>query len=68
MKGLSLESVLIAVTNRRSDPNFVQVSGYLPKDLVLRFKKILLMKDYSVQEGLEQAVQQYVDKEEHNAP
>ncbi|MEM6426155.1 MAG: hypothetical protein AAF728_13505 [Cyanobacteria bacterium P01_D01_bin.128] len=53
------------MTNRRSDPNFVQVSGYLPKDLVLRFKQRLLLSDKSVQEGLEEAVSLFLMQEEN---
>ena len=50
--------------NRRSDPNYVQVSGYLPKELVLQFKQILLLKGLSVQEGLEEAVRGYIEDSE----
>lgn len=45
------------MATRRGDPNYAQVSGYLPKELVLQFKIACTAKEVSITDALEQAVQ-----------
>ena len=48
--------------NRRADPNFVQVSGYVPKEIALKFKAQCMMLETSQSEALEQAIQFWLEK------
>lgn len=41
---------------RRNDPNFVQVSAYISKDVGLNFKAACTLKQVSQTEALEQAL------------
>lgn len=49
---------------RRTDPNYSQVSGYLPKDLVIRFKVTCTQKELSQTDALEQAIDAWLEKNE----
>ena len=51
---------------RRNDPNFAQVSGYLPKEMALRFKIACTAKEISMTEGLEQAVSLWLEENAHD--
>lgn len=51
---------------RRNDPNFAQVSGYLPKEMALRFKIACTAKEISMTEGLEQAVRLWLEENAHD--
>jgi hypothetical protein len=51
---------------RRNDPNFAQVSGYLPKPMALRFKIACTAKEISMTEGLEQAVSLWLEENAHD--
>ncbi|MCU0552115.1 MAG: hypothetical protein MUC48_22495 [Leptolyngbya sp. Prado105] len=51
---------------RRNDPNFAQVSGYIPKEMALQFKIACTAKEISMTEGLEQAVSLWLEKNAHD--
>ncbi len=42
--------------SRRADPDFSQVSGYVKKDLALKFKAECTMREISLSEALEEAL------------
>lgn len=48
------------MAGRRDDPSFAQVSGYIPKDVALRFKAICTLKEVSQTDALEQALQLWI--------
>ncbi len=43
--------------SRRADPDFAQVSGYVKKDVALKFKAECTMQEVSQAEALEEAIQ-----------
>lgn len=45
------------VATRRGDPKYVQVSGYIPKELALRFKVACTALEKNRSEGLEEAIE-----------
>lgn len=47
----------LMAASRRADPDFAQVSGYVRKDLALRFKATCTMEEVSQSEALEEAVE-----------
>lgn len=49
------------VVNKRDDPNYSQVSGYIPKDLALRFKIACTSKEITQSEALEEAVERWLE-------
>jgi hypothetical protein len=53
-----------SLSSRRSDPNFAQVSGYLPKDLVIRFKVVCTKQELSQTDALEAALELWVKQQE----
>lgn len=55
----------VMAANRRTDPNFSQVSGFLPRDVALQFKIACTAKEISMTEGLEQAVMLWLKENAH---
>lgn len=53
----------VSVVTKRDDPNYSQVSGYVPKDLARRFKIACTSKEISQSEALEEALQQWLEQE-----
>lgn len=53
----------VLVVTKRDDPNFSQVSGYVPKDLARRFKIACASKEISQSEALEEALEKWLDQE-----
>ena len=47
---------LMAASSRRADPDFMQVSGYVPKSLALDFKVALTRAEMNQSEALEAAI------------
>ncbi|MFB2920210.1 MULTISPECIES: hypothetical protein [Aerosakkonema] len=52
------------LVTRRDDPGYSQVSGYIPKELALRFKVACTEDETTQSEGLEEAVQLWLEKRE----
>lgn len=53
----------VSVVTKRDDPNYSQVSGYVPKDLARRFRIACTSKEISQSEALEEALEQWLDKD-----
>ncbi|MGB3204731.1 MAG: hypothetical protein WBB28_07085 [Crinalium sp.] len=49
---------------KRDSPNYAQVSGYVPKELALRFKILCTSEEISQSEALEEAVAIWIEKRE----
>lgn len=47
---------------KRTDPGYLQVSGYIPKNLALTFKSICIVKEISISEAMEQMIQDWIEK------
>ena len=56
-----LEKNLMA-GGKREDPEYAQVSGYIPKKLALRFKAACTMRETTQSEALEKAVKAWLEK------
>lgn len=63
MGGIKVTTEQMAA-GRRTDPNYSQVSGYLPKDLVIRFKVTCTQKELSQTDALEQAIDVWLQQNE----
>lgn len=48
--------------NKRTDPGYLQVSGYIPKELALKFKAECTLKEISQAEALAEALQLWLDQ------
>ena len=59
-----MDSELMA-GSKRHDPEYSQVSGYIPKDLALTFKSICVAKEVSISDALEGMIREWV---EQNSP
>lgn len=57
-----MRSVLMAAS-RRADPNFVQISGHVPKALALEFKLAFTRAEINQSEALEAAISLWVDSQ-----
>ena len=53
----------ISVVTKRDDPNYSQVSGYVPKGLARRFRIACTSKEISQSEALEEALEQWLEKD-----
>jgi hypothetical protein len=49
------------VVTKRDDPNYAQVSGYVPKNLARSFKIACTSKDMSQSEALEEALAKWLE-------
>ncbi len=54
-----MNSELMAAS-RRADPNYVQVSGHIPKAMALEFKLAFTRAEINQSEALEAAIAQWV--------
>lgn len=53
------------LVTKRDDPNYAQVSGYVPKELALRFKVLCTSEEVSQSEALEEALTLWIQKREN---
>jgi hypothetical protein len=54
-----------AVATKRSDPNYSQVSGYVPKELALKFRVACTAKEISQSDALAKALMFWLEQNEH---
>lgn len=54
------------LVTKRDDPNYAQVSGYVPKELALRFKILCTSEELSQSEALEEAIALWMQKKENS--
>jgi hypothetical protein len=57
----------ISVVTKRDDPNYSQVSGYVPKDLARRFRIACTSQEISQSEALEEALEKWLEEEKSPA-
>lgn len=50
--------------SRRADPNYVQISGHVPKSLALDFKVAMTRAEVNQSEALEQAIALWVQQQQ----
>jgi hypothetical protein len=48
---------------KRLDPKYVQVSGYVPKEIGLRFKADCALKEIAISSALENMIREWLEKE-----
>jgi hypothetical protein len=54
----------INLVTKRDDPNYAQVSGYVPKELARKFKVLCTSEEISQSEALEEAVMLWLREKE----
>ena len=57
-----------SMAGRRSDPNYSQISAYIPKELAIEFKVALTRNELSQIEALEMAVILFLEALESGQP
>lgn len=62
-----MNSELMAAS-KRHDPDYSQVSGYIPKDVALTFKSICVAKEVSISEALEQMIREWIQQQQNPSP
>lgn len=55
-----MESAMAA--SRRSDPGYIQVSGYITKEIALKFKAQCTMLETNQADALEEALKLWLEK------
>ena len=63
MKNLN-ELTSADLVTKRDDPNYAQVSGYIPKGLARKFKTLCTSEEISQSEALEVAVMMWLREKE----
>jgi hypothetical protein len=53
----------LMAASRRADPNYVQVSGHIPKDLALDFKVAFTRAELNQSEALEKAIALWISQQ-----
>jgi len=53
----------LMAASRRADPDYSQVSGYVPKKLALEFKVACTRAELSQSEALEQAIALWIERQ-----
>lgn len=51
----------LTLVSKRQDPGYQQVSGYVPKDLALKFKSICVAMEINISEAMEQMIQEWLE-------
>lgn len=54
----------VNLVTKRDDPNYAQVSGYIPKELARKFKTLCTFEEISQSEALEEAVMLWLREKE----
>ena len=54
------------VASKRHDPDYAQISGYIPKELALKFKSVCVAQDISISEVLERIIQDWLAAQQQN--
>jgi hypothetical protein len=55
---------ILDMSAKRKDPNYMQLSGDVKKEIGLKFKAACTLKQISLGEGLEEAIALWLEKEE----
>ncbi len=59
-----MKNYFLDVAAKRSDPDYMQISGDVKKDIGLRFKAACTLKEMSIGDGLEQALKAWLEQNE----
>lgn len=46
---------------KRENPNYIQISGHVPRDLGLQFKTVCAASELTLSEALEDALQKWIE-------
>ncbi|OKH35024.1 hypothetical protein NIES2101_38135 [Calothrix sp. HK-06] len=57
-----MENIYLNVAAKRNDPDYMQITGDVKKDIGLRFKAACTLKEISIGEGLEQALEAWLEE------
>lgn len=55
------------VATRRDDPNYAQISGYIPKDKALKFKIACTALQTTQSDALDEAIRLWLEKQEKSS-
>jgi hypothetical protein len=50
-------------SNKRFDSNYQNISGYVPKELAVKFRQHITGKGLKINEGLEEVLRHYLETE-----
>ena len=53
----------LAMSAKRRDPNYIQIAGDVPKSLGLKFKAACALKEISLGEGIESAINLWLEQD-----
>lgn len=56
-----LQNLIAVPGGKRESPNYIQISGHVPKNLGLQFKSLCAATELTLSEGLEDALQKWID-------
>jgi len=54
--------------DRRKHPDYTSITAYLPKATARRLKSVVALNDMTISEAVEQAVNDWMEKAEHQPP
>ncbi|MGI0488809.1 hypothetical protein ACN4EK_25645 [Pantanalinema rosaneae CENA516] len=63
MDAFSMDDLM---AGKRKDPGYMQVSGYVPKELALRFKASCLIEEVEISEALEEMMRWWLTERKPN--
>lgn len=52
--------VISMAASKRNDPSYLQISGYVPKELALRFKATCTIQEIEISEALEEMMRSWL--------
>jgi len=59
---MQIEGLDLMAGGKRDDPTYLQISGYVPKEVGLQFKATCTLQEVSQSEALEEAIQEWLAK------
>lgn len=57
---MRVQSKVVEVVNKRLSSDYQQISGYIPKDIALKFKSLAMLNDVNISDAVEQAVKLWI--------
>lgn len=56
-----LQNLIAVPGGKRENPNYIQISGHVPKSLGLQFKAVCASNELTLSEALEKAIQKWLE-------
>ncbi len=62
---MSAKGLDVMAGGKRDDPNYLQVSGFIPKELALKFKATCMLQETTQSEALEEAIRLWMEQQQN---